>query len=285
MACVCVVLGARPHRESVYDFQKSSFGSSPGVYNETHALYVGRIVSVAYCAKLHVENWTCPPCEYVSKLPDLVVINDAKEAFQGILGFTGTHVVVAFRGSMDVRNWIDNLSFLKTHPWPNMPKVAVHLGFHWVYQSIRDQLIVALEGLFILHPNAPLLVTGHSLGAAVAAIAVLDLHTSQNMTTSEMLTFGEPRVGNAAFVTKLLQVVPHVHRVTHWRDVVPHIPLEWQGFVHEPQEVWYTEDSSAFKLCDPHSGEDPLCSKQVPTIGSFADHVVYLNITMSHLVC
>ncbi|KAF0709213.1 Aste57867_6046 [Aphanomyces stellatus] len=136
-----------------------------------------------------------------------------------------------------------------------------------------------------MHPHAPLLLTGHSLGAAVAAITAVDLHVTRNLTAQRLLTFGEPRVGNAAFVAQLLQVVPHPFRVTHWRDVVPNLPLEMQGYVHAPQEVWYSANSDAFKLCDPHDGEDPTCNKQFWMTGNPLDHIVYLNLTMSHTQC
>ncbi|KAG9398809.1 hypothetical protein AC1031_014126 [Aphanomyces cochlioides] len=281
-----VLAAAVPTRAPVYEYTRTALGGTSGVYNESHAIYLGRLVSTAYCPKKDVESWTCPPCANVSKLQDLIVINDKSESFQGILGFTGTHVVVAFRGSMDVKNWVDNLSFLKTRPWPHIfPKAAIHRGFYAVYKSIQDKLFVALSSLFALHPSAPLIITGHSLGSAVAAIAVVDLHTRHNITTESMLTFGEPRVGNPAFVSRLTHIVSDIHRITHWRDIVPHVPLEWQGYIHEAQEIWYTEDSTSFTLCDPANGEDPWCSKQVPTISSFADHLVYLNITMSHLIC
>ncbi|KAF0686452.1 Aste57867_21729 [Aphanomyces stellatus] len=286
LAVLSLAAAATARRVPVYDHTLTTLQTPAPPYNESHAKYIGRLVSVAYCHRDQVEAWTCPPCANVSRLDDVIVINDKSHNFQGMLGFTGDAILVAFRGSMDLANWVANLSFLQTRPWSaQLPKAAVHRGFYSTYDSIATQLVLALETLFVLHPHAPLLVAGHSLGAAVAAIAVVDLHVRHNITTHTLLTFGEPRVGNAAFVTRLLQVVPHMHRLTHWRDIVPHVPLEWQGYVHEPQEVWYTENATAYKLCSPTMGEDPSCSLQVPTISSFADHVVYLNISMSHLVC
>jgi hypothetical protein len=83
----------------------------------------------------------------------------------------------------------------------------------------------------------------------------------------------------------MLQVVPRIQRITHWRDVVPHVPFTWLGYAHEPQEIWYTEDSSAYKECDASDGEDPTCSGQFSASASIDDHLVYLNISMSHLFC
>ncbi|KAH9088017.1 hypothetical protein LEN26_019697 [Aphanomyces euteiches] len=273
------------HSSLVYDASTTWLARST-VYNESHALYLGRLVAVSYCSKEHIDKWTCPPCKYIAKLRDAIVINDEAQDFQGMVGFTGTHIVVAFRGSLDLKNWIADFTLLKTHPWPKtLPTVQVHRGFYWTYQGIRDKLVLALAALQKQHPNAPLIITGHSLGAAVTAIAVVDLHVRYNVTTQQMITFGQPRTGNTAFVAQLLQIVPHVFRVTHWRDIVPHIPTVWQGYEHAPQEIWYTEDAAKYKACDPLHGEDPACSMQFPWISSLGDHIFYLNITMGHINC
>jgi predicted lipase len=48
------------------------------------------------------------------------------------------------------------------------------------------------------HPGAPIFVTGHSLGGALAVIAALDLKLSLNVKVT-VYTYGQPRVGNAKF--------------------------------------------------------------------------------------
>ena len=41
----------------------------------------------------------------------------------------------------------------------------------------------------------------------------------------EVMTFGQPRIGNAAFASYYSEVVPNTFRVTHEHDLVPHLPL------------------------------------------------------------
>ncbi|OQS01413.1 lipase [Achlya hypogyna] len=270
-------------RAPVYDGSISPLGHP--TYNESHALYLARLCAVSYCKHDHVEKWTCSPCAFVSRPQHLHIIADVKENFQGIVGYSGTDIVIAFRGSMDVKNWLDNLSFLKTRPWAALPDVYVHQGFYWVYESIAKQLLTAVRKLRESYPQAPIVVTGHSLGAAVAAITTVDLATSHNITVRQLVTFGEPRVGTKSFVAHLLSIVPYLARVTHWRDIVPHVPFHWLGYVHGPQEIWYAEDSAIYKLCDPTDGEDAQCNNQFRATASIADHLVYLNISMSHLLC
>ncbi|OQS00692.1 lipase [Thraustotheca clavata] len=254
-------------------------------YNESNAIHFARLCSVSYCKHDHIEQWSCSPCSFITKPKHLHIIADAKEYFQGLVGYSNDRIIVAFRGSMDVKNWLDNLTFTKTQPWKNHPNVYVHQGFFWVYESIGKELITALNQVRKEYPKAPIVMTGHSLGAAIAAIATIDLHEQYNISIEQLVTFGEPRVGTKGFVEYLLKTVPYLARITHWRDLVPHVPFRWLGYLHGAQEIWYSEDSSVYKLCDPHDGEDARCNNQFRTTASIADHLVYLNISMSHLLC
>ncbi len=49
------------------------------------------------------------------------------------------------------------------------------------------------------HPGAPLYAIGHSMGAAMATIAALDLKFKANLSDVRLVTFGSPRVGNDVF--------------------------------------------------------------------------------------
>jgi predicted lipase len=46
-----------------------------------------------------------------------------------------------------------------------------------------------------------------------------------------LYTFGMPRIGNERFAEYAHSMYPKAYRVTHWRDPVPHIPLEDMGFI------------------------------------------------------
>lgn len=88
-----------------------------------------------------------------------------------------------------------------------------------------------IQGLRALHRNAPIYVTGHSLGGAIATLAVPDLkEIFGNIHT--LLTFGEPRVGNTEF-SKFYPSVIKGLRVVHYADIVPHIPPASFGFLHQ----------------------------------------------------
>ncbi|DAZ96427.1 TPA: hypothetical protein N0F65_006473 [Lagenidium giganteum] len=236
--------------------------SDESTYNESRAIYLAYVTSVSYCHEENIINWSCSPCALVQPLIDIRVVEDTKGNFQGIVGYNkdSNAVIIAFRGSMDITNWIDNMTFLKTKPYSDFPDVAVHQGFYWAYKSVSDQVVPAAKALLQKYPNAELWTTGHSLGAAVAALCAFELHVIEKIDVDTLYTFGEPRVGNSEFSTQLIQAVPHLFRVTHFRDIVPHLPPKWLGFYHSTREIFYDELSQSYQVCNQTEGEDPMCS-------------------------
>lgn len=146
--------------------------------------------------------------------------------------------------------------------------------------AVKSDVVDAVKALVGAHPNLPLYVTGHSLGAALAALAASELAHGQSLPVTAVYTFGQPRVGNQAFQA-FYNTGPHVAwRVTHWKDPVPHLPMKALGFHHVSTEVWYDhEDSSSYRVCD-GSGEDGSCSNSVASTSllHIADHHTYINI-------
>ena len=59
---------------------------------------------------------------------------------------------------------------------------------------------------------------------------------------------------------------------------------ELMGFLHLPNEVWYNENNSDYKICDDVNSEDNQCSNSCsPTkCTSTSDHLNYLNISMGN---
>jgi lipase (class 3) len=60
----------------------------------------------------------------------------------------------------------------------------------------------------------------------------------------QVTTFGQPRIGNAAFASYYSQYVPNTIRVTHEHDMVPHLPpyypyFRQKSYHHFPREVCF----------------------------------------------
>lgn len=65
------------------------------------------------------------------------------------------------------------------------------------------------------------------------------------------MTFGMPRIGNAAFASCYSEVVPNTFRMTHEHDMVPHLPPYYYYFPqktyhHFPREVMSFDSFKTF---------------------------------------
>jgi len=134
------------------------------------------------------------------------------------------------------------------------------------------------------YPNADIIVSGHSLGGALTHIAAYDFIVNYNIPLKYIITYGAPRAGNDVFAQSYMSVLngAEVWRVTHWRDIVPHVPTVAMGFVHHPQEFFYTEDNSAYTSCSSTDGEDHTCADQFIIDISISDHLSYLGQDFAH---
>jgi len=130
-------------------------------------------------------------------------------------------VVLVFRGSHDLLDWLTNLHTLPAR-WGTAPG-RVHEGFRDALECVVEPIDQALGGF-----SCPAFYTGHSLGAALATLAAF---RSREGSVRAVYAFGSPRVGDAAFLAALNEKAK-VYRVVHSRDVVATLPPELLGFAH-----------------------------------------------------
>ena len=95
------------------------------------------------------------------------------------------------------------------------------------------------------------MITGHSLGGALATIAGFDFFHDTTLTDEfgekwdrnliNVVTFAAPRVGNEAFAKKFASTIGVANslRITSGYDMVPALPPYVFGYRHVPHEIWF----------------------------------------------
>ena len=244
-----------------------------------------RIASSSYClysehTRSRLATWECQPCRRsgLDLLSMTQLLNKDQNGYVAALRNNATGQVgiyVSFEGSETIKDWIENLKFIKTDRDVGCDGCKVHSGFHDCWLALSTKVDAEVSRLRIAHPHAPLRVTGHSKGAAVAVLAAFELQNKYGHTVDDLFTYGCPRIGNKAFGLAALLAVGTHWRVTHGYDPVPHLPIKDMGFHHSPTEVWYKHDPN-YKVCD-GSGEDGSCSNSNWLDLSIHDHLHYFD--------
>ncbi|EAN82380.1 lipase, putative [Trypanosoma cruzi] len=259
----------------------------------TTALYYAK---AAYCKAEAISGWTCASCARNPGLQRVRVFTNAEHSTQAFVGVNESMIVVSFRGTRDVTNWLHNLDFIFA-PYTHDGCVGclVHAGFNCELKSLWTEMWGYLQELVAGKGIEGILITGHSLGGAMATLAAANFMSQNSLFPSALkvllYTFGQPRVGNEAFINWLLASFcrggHESYRVTHKRDPVPHVPPMFVGYLHLPNEVWYDNDGdTVHKNCNDVFGtpcsalttkEDPNCSGSVLPI-KVEDHLKYLGV-------
>ncbi|MDR7421929.1 MAG: lipase family protein [Armatimonadota bacterium] len=144
---------------------------------------------------------------------------------------SGAQAVVAFRGSVTRPDWLADFD-VALKPFPLVAGAGrAHEGFTLIYRSCRDDLRAVLRAL---PAGTRLVITGHSLGAALATICALDVAANTAFSAPVMYNFGSPRVGDQAFVDAYARRVPESWRIYNTADVVTAAPPQTLGYRHVP---------------------------------------------------
>ncbi|KAH7676772.1 Triacylglycerol lipase protein [Dioscorea alata] len=268
------------------------------VYNSTLARILVEYASAVYMTDLtELFTWTCSRCNDMTEGFEMVeLIVDVQNCLQAFVGIAHdlNAIVIAFRGTQErsIQNWIEDLFWKQLDlNYPEMPDAMVHHGFYSAYHntSLRPAILNAVERIMDLYGDIRVMVTGHSMGGAMASFCALDLTVNYGIKDIQLMTFGQPRIGNTAFASYFGKHVPHTVRVTNGHDMVPHLPPYYSYFPsktyhHFAREVWLHNiglGSLVYlveKVCD-GSGEDPHCSRSVSG-SSISDHTMYYGIEL-----
>ncbi|CAI7578791.1 unnamed protein product [Penicillium manginii] len=186
-------------------------------------------------------------CPQVEKSDTSIVYDFSNTTLTDTAGYialdnTNKAIVLAFRGSYSVRNWIADASFFYTDP-KLCDGCSAELGFWSSWTNVRDPISKILNETVTENPDYELIVVGHSLGAGVATLAAADLRVKGHPST-KLYAYASPRVANPA-LAKYISAQPNNYRFTHIDDPVPKLPLIAMGYVHVSPEYYITAPNNA----------------------------------------
>ncbi|GME76769.1 unnamed protein product [Ambrosiozyma monospora] len=229
----------------------------------------------------------------VDSLSNAIIMTDASEA----------QIVVAFQGSRSFVDWMIDFTFVPVDYEPYAVKnnlatkaldvngASVHLGFKTATDNFLKNAVDVLKGLKAEHPDYSVLVTGHSLGGALASLTGVELYLMGFEPT--VVTYAAPKVFNKDMVEWVDQVfntdqylsdleAGNVHqipkgtfsRVTHTKDIVPCVPLAAMGYYHAGVDYYITKEDLPQAISDVEIRGKFSSVYDVTTLGSYAGSVL-----------
>lgn len=158
---------------------------------------------------------------------------------QGFVMSNADAIVVAFRGTQITRpeDISTDLMFL---PVAGPYSGQVHSGFFYALNAVWPDVERAIA-LSRTHPKS-LWFTGHSLGAALATLAVAKLRDIDTPVEG-LYTFGQPRTGDRVFARNFnCDFGKYAFRFVNNNDVVTRIPPRELQYSHVGKLKYFTED-------------------------------------------
>lgn len=251
-----------------------------GKYDESIAYRSVQLAEYSYC--MTNTSYDCQDC-----IVDYVLEKMGTRVIQGYDKMTQT-IFTSFRGSSNTYNWIENMEVSKIAPYENQT-IKVDGGFYKYYDHVKMNVFDNLKVMSARYNTRDLLLTGHSLGSAGMTLMTYDiLYDFPEYNILYFYNFGSPRVGNDMFVADFnAKKYFESFRVTHYYDMVPHLPPEDFYYKHISREIWYNEENTQYKVCDDDEDEDDSCSNScAPTkCTSVDDHMNYLNVSIGSSGC
>jgi len=146
-----------------------------------------------------------------------------------LVGENTDGIIVAFRGTLPLSlndpasfvNWLQDFFAVPRNASDAPGKV--HSGFYDGTKTIIAGVADAVRSLNP-GPSRKVLVTGHSLGGAMASIGAYILSQTHHFPIQQVVTFASPRPGDVAFQTGYQVVINNQVRYENFQDVVPLVP-------------------------------------------------------------
>jgi hypothetical protein len=213
-----------PPPDYVYFEDSAAFDFEPDAaeFSWKNAWWLADAALLAYVKKWEVVKTNLTAARFDTVKPIGAADTKSTKGFFAARSGPSPFAVVAFRGTD--RDDPDNaITDGDLFPQPRDGYI-VHRGFALALDQVwASEVQPLLTGFLESHPGAPVYFTGHSLGAALATIAVARFDGGKSV----LYTIGSPRVGDDEFVKAVLAKSRLVFRFVNSQDIVTQIPHEY----------------------------------------------------------
>ena len=173
-----------------------------------------------------------------------------KKNVEGHIGIFGDKLYVVFESTDSKLDWKDNFKFQQKSMYNAGrygKRVRVHAGFRRQAHIIADPVYIMVRNVLKEYNLSKIIVTGHSLGGAIATICALDFYDRLITEDIEVawVSGGSPRVGNRHFAKVFNKKIRTKYRFQYKQDLVCGLPPVLMGYWHVDRLVrlgkwkWY----------------------------------------------
>lgn len=208
-------------------------------FNLKSCLFMAELADMAYYTNTAQEIQTISQFaqQYHLKFNPMNIYNDdnTQTTFIYLTDTRNRTLYISFRGTqLNEANLKTDLyeSLVKYEPTSHL-NVSVSYGFANAFLNLRQFFY---DVIFRIQANR-VIITGHSLGGALASLAAFDLKYINPDTNLTVYTFASPRVGDIAFASNFNKMVTRSYRVQNMYDPVPRFPTTYQGYEHVKKEI------------------------------------------------
>jgi triacylglycerol lipase len=139
---------------------------------------------------------------------------------EGFLFTDEDQLVVSFRGSVTVNDWINNAT-VELVGWA--AEGRIHAGFMEALNAVWEQLVPTINERA---KGRTVWFTGHSLGGALALLGMMRWRVEHERRVDGLYTFGMPKVGDETFAAAVEENHgPQAFTFLNEGDFVPWLPV------------------------------------------------------------
>ncbi|KAH7417606.1 lipase [Cadophora sp. MPI-SDFR-AT-0126] len=217
----------------------------------TNMKYYVQHAAAAYCnahassisSKITCGNNACPAVA-ANSVKNYACLGFDQSQVEGYVGIDSANkaIVISYKGSKTFANFVADLLVPKGSCSDLISGCKAHQGFLYAWGDVKTNTMAAVKSAKAAYPSYSIILTGHSLGGAVATIAAAYLRKAGY--ACDIYSYGSPRVGNEAFVNFVDGQAGVHYRVTHTDDPIPRYPGRILGFYHTSPEFWLSSGSA-----------------------------------------